>query len=66
MGEELHMWSYWKDERDAVTALEDGYPELLSKDPILQVCVAQIKAAELAINARMDQLEAEQGNCDEH
>jgi hypothetical protein len=54
------MWAYWRNKYGAADALEDYFPQTLAADPVLSSALAQIKVANLAIEARMDQLIAEQ------
>lgn len=53
----LHMWSYWRDKKGAVEAMEEQYPELLNITPDLQQAISQIKNAERAIDKLMSDLE---------
>jgi hypothetical protein len=56
------MWHYWENKYGIREALQYHYPNTLADDPQLQVALAQIKNAELAIKtimgerARKDQL----------
>lgn len=60
MSEDVSMWSYWRRKRGGVKeTLESDYPELLANDPVLQQAAAQIRVGELAIEARMQELEDE-------
>ena len=61
MSEDLSMWGYWRDKRGSASeAVESDFPNTLVNDPVLQASVNQIKALELAIDARMEQLADEQ------
>lgn len=51
-----HMWGYWRDKYGIADALKDYYPELLKGDPVLSAAVAQLRMAELAIEARMQEI----------
>ena len=58
--ENYSMRSHEKDERgSAYDALVYDYPETLKNDKDLQMLVAQIRCAELAINAIMESKEEE-------
>jgi hypothetical protein len=52
----LHMWTYWRDKKGLVAALEEYYPDLLAKNSELQAALTQIKTAKRAINQIMEEL----------
>lgn len=56
---DLHMWSYWRDKKGLVEALEDYYPDLLRSDPLLYTAYTQLKMSMAFIDARMSTLERE-------
>lgn len=56
MSEAAHMWSYWRDKKGVVEALEDYYPETLKASPQLQMAIYNIRAAEALINKIMGEL----------
>lgn len=58
-------WTYWRDKKGLQEALTDYYPDRLKADPRLQVALAQIEIAEIAINKIMaDEAEVEEhGAC---
>ena len=53
--ENKEMWSYWRDKRGIVDALQSDYPETLKANTMLQALVAQIVSAELAIDKIMSE-----------
>lgn len=58
--ENYSMWDYWKEKRGSVyDALVYDYQETLKEDKDLQMLIAQIRCAELAINAIMVSKEEE-------
>lgn len=58
MPENLAMWSYYRDKRCSIReAMEGDFPVTLKSDPELVAAVAQIKSAELLIDAKMRELE---------
>lgn len=52
----LDMWSYWRDRKGAVEALQDYYPDLLKQRPDLMHGLLQIQSGELLINETMEGL----------
>ncbi len=54
-----NMWTYWRDKYGIEIALKEYYPDILKSDPVLSFATAQLKTAELAINARMEELRVE-------
>lgn len=48
-----HMWDYWRDKKGFEEALTDYYPRTLAENPQLQAALAQLRNAELAIDAIM-------------
>lgn len=60
MDQDLASWSFWRSEyTSAVATATACYAETVAKDPVLQAAVAQAQIAELAIEARMQQLSLE-------
>ena len=51
--EDKEMWSYWRNKRGIVEALEADYPETLKANPVLVALIAQIKSAEVMIDKIM-------------
>jgi hypothetical protein len=61
----ITSWSFYRGEyATAGATLEAQYGELLARDPVLQHAVAQARVAELAIEARMAQLGANEERSD--
>ena len=59
--EQLSMWSYWRDDKDLERALTEYFPQTLASNVQLQVALAQLQNAKLAIDAIMTKLaEAEE------
>lgn len=52
-GEAHRMWDYWRDKHGVASALRDQYPETLAADDRLRWALAQIEAAEAAIEGIM-------------
>jgi len=50
----LHMWSYWRDKKGIVEALEDYYSQLLASSGELQHALTLIKNGERLINSIME------------
>lgn len=38
-----HMWSYWRDKKGTVEAVEDYFPEVLAENTQLAVALATVK-----------------------
>jgi hypothetical protein len=53
---EHRMWSYWRDDKGLMPALEDYYPELIKTDPTIGFLYQQAKAALTQLDMRMSQL----------
>lgn len=58
MTQPARMWPYWRDDKGLKDAATDYFPELFQNDPVLAFALAQINAAEFAIDTRMAQLAA--------
>lgn len=57
--EDLHMWSYWRDDEGGeLEALERHYPKS-AKEPQIAAAVAQVKNGLLVIDTLMKQKESE-------
>lgn len=63
MGEDapFHMWSYWRDKKGLLNALDDYYPNLTLNDPIVRHHVISMKAAMAALNSYMQEKSDESG-----
>lgn len=56
MSTPLNMWTYWRDRKGTVEALEDYYPEVVAQNKDLQLALFQIKAAVALIEKTMASL----------
>ena len=53
---DLDSWSYWRDKKGIVEALQYQYPDLLKANPSLQMAVHNIRANEALIDKIMSDL----------
>ena len=51
----FHMWSYWRDKKGIVEALEDYYSQILADSGELQHALFLIKNGERFINSIMEE-----------
>ena len=51
-----YMWSYWKDKRGILDALECDYPQTLASNPQLQHAVSMVRAGEALIDQIMNEI----------
>lgn len=56
---DLHMFNYWADKKGLKDAVKDYYPDTLAKDPVISMALAQIELSELAIQARVADLQTQ-------
>jgi hypothetical protein len=57
MAEQPRMWSYWRDKKGPVEALEDYFPKTLAGNPQLTAALVQVKSGLQLIESVMTKAE---------
>jgi hypothetical protein len=56
----LHMFRYWEEKKGLQVAVEEYYPGLFRRDPLLHAAWTQIQLAEKVIKQRIEELAADE------